>query len=60
MRKNDWKIRNSLKYKIKMWFYRLTFRDIAHVMKEIFNFTFEIVIAILGFIFIFIIPALLH
>ena len=60
MYKQNWKIRNSLKYKIEMWFYRLTFRDIVHGMKEIFNFTFEIVIAILGFIFIFIIPALLH
>lgn len=60
MRKNDWKIRNSLKYKIEMWFYRLTFRDVKQGIKIIFNFMFEIIIAILGFIFIFVIPTLLH
>ena len=52
--------RNCLSYKIKMWYYRLTFRDIKHMIKIICSFAFEFVIALLGFILFFIFPALFH
>ena len=52
--------RNSLSYKIKMWYYRLTFGDIKHALKVGCSFVFEFIIALLGFILFFIFPALFH
>jgi len=60
MRAQDRKIRNSLRYKIKMWFFRLTFQDIQKGIKISWGFIIEILTAIIGFIFLFIVPALLH
>ena len=60
MRANDKKIRNSLKYKIKMWFYRLTFRDVKKGIKIFYETVFEIIILILSFLLLFIIPAFFH
>lgn len=45
--------RRAWSYKIKMWFYRLTFRDIKVSLKKIFSVVIEFVIALLGFLFIF-------
>ena len=53
MRMRDYKKRNSFLYKIKMLFYRLTFRDIKVSLKKIFAVAIEFVIALLGFLFIF-------
>ena len=52
--------RNSLSYKIKMWYYRLTFRDIKHAVKIVLGFVFEFIMVFLGFVLIFLIPALFH
>lgn len=52
--------RNSLSYKIKMWYYRLTFGDIKRALKTCYSFAFEFIIALLGFILLFLIPALFH
>lgn len=52
--------RNSLSYKIKMWYYRLTFGDIKRALKTGYSFAFEFIIALLGFILFFIFPALFH
>ena len=58
--RGDKKRRNSLKYKIKMWFRCLTLRDIKRYIDIGLSLLFEILIGILGFILIFIIPALFH
>ena len=52
--------RKTWQYKIKMWLYRITFRDIKNGSKIFFDFVIEIIMAILGFILLFIIPAFLH
>lgn len=52
--------RNSIQYKINMWFYRLTFQDIKNIYKKIGNLVFEFIIALIGFLMIFIFPALFH
>lgn len=52
--------RNSIQYKITMWFYRLTFRDIKNSCKKVSNIIFEILIALIGFFMIFIFPAFFH
>ena len=52
--------RNSLSYKIKMLYYRLTFRDIKRALKTGCSFAFEFIIGLLGFILFFIFPALFH
>ena len=51
------KYRNTIQYKIKMWFLHLTFKDIIKWIKTVVNFMLEILIAILGFIVVFILPA---
>lgn len=55
-----WRSRNRFSYKVKMFFYRLTFRDIENMLSNVCFIAFEIVTAILGFLFIFIFPALFH
>ena len=52
--------RKSWSYKIKMWFYRLTFEDIKHAVKIVLGIAFEFIIVFLGFVLIFIFPALFH
>lgn len=52
--------RNSIWYKIDMWFYRLTFRDVKNACKKVGNIVFEFIIALIGFLMIFIFPALFH
>ena len=52
--------RKSWSYKIKMWFYRLTFRDIKCAVKVVSEFIFEFIMVFLGFVLIFLIPALFH
>ena len=57
---NKMQYRKTFRYKIKMWFYRLTFRDIKAYAQIVLDFTFEIIIGILGFVLVFIIPAIFH
>ena len=52
--------RNCMSYKIKMWYYRLTFGDIKNILKKVSSFVFEFIIAFLGFILFFVFPALFH
>lgn len=52
--------RNSLSYKIKMWYYRLTFQDVKKAFNVFKEFMFGFIIAILGFILLFIFPAFFH
>lgn len=56
MRFTDMKKRRSLKYKIKMWFYRLTFQD----FKILFITIGKIIITFIGFLFLFILPHIFH
>ena len=52
--------RNSIWYKIDMWFYRLTFRDVKNACKKVGNIAFEFIIALIGLLMICIFPALFH
>ena len=60
MREKDFKKRKKVFYKIKKWFYQLTFRDVKKVGKICGNFIFEILTVLLIFLFIFIIPAIFY
>ena len=60
MRYQDRKIRNSLRYKIKMWFYYLTFNDIRKGIKNTVFFIIDMFIVILGFLMLFVLPAFFH
>ena len=60
MRMKDYKKRKSFLYKIKIWFFQLTFRDIKNISKICGNFIFEILTVLLIFLFIFIIPAIFY
>ena len=60
MRYYDKKRRNSLIYKMKLWFLKVTFRDIASYTKYIFLILFDFVIVGIGFIIMFILPHLFH
>jgi hypothetical protein len=60
MREKDFRKRRKIFYKIKIWFYQLTFRDIKKVSKICVNFIFEILTVLLIFLFIFIIPAIFY
>lgn len=52
--------RKSLSYKINMWFYRLTFQDIKKVINNITLTILEMLMILLGFLIIFLLPALFH
>lgn len=58
--KNKIWYRKTLRYKIKMWFYRLTFRDVENTTKKFFLMLFEIVISGLGFLILFLLPVFLR
>ena len=60
MRYYDRKRRNSFIYKMKLWFLRVTFRDIVSYIKAIIFFLFNFIIVGIGFIMIFIVPHLFH
>jgi hypothetical protein len=60
MREKDFKKRKKVFYKIKKWFYQLTFRDVKNISKICGNFIFEILTVFLIFLFIFIIPAIFY
>ena len=55
--KNKMWYRNTLQYKIKMWFYRLTFQDIINITKKIIVIVLEIIMSFLGFGLLLILPA---
>jgi len=54
------KIRNSFNYKIKMWFLKVTFRDIIKYCKILFSWINEFIIIGIIFILIFILPHFFH
>lgn len=56
--KKDFRRRQSINYKIKFWFYRLTFRDIKDFINKIFSFSFEFITGAIMFLILFIIAAL--
>lgn len=58
--RNDMKRRKSLEYKIKFWFYRLTFGDVTHIVGRVFGFGIEFVMCAIALGLIFLIPALLR
>ena len=61
MRRQDLRRRKTIWYKIKLWFLRITFQDIIHIVKIIFSWVFEFVIMGLTFILLlFIIPHFFH
>lgn len=60
MRCQDRKIRNSLRYKIKKWFYHLTFQDVKKATKISVSFLLEIFAVVLGFFLLFVLPAFFH
>ena len=60
MRYYDKHKRNSLIYKMKLWFLRMTFRDIVSYMKNISLTLLDFVMIGIGFLIIFILPHLFH
>lgn len=57
MRLKDYKKRNSFSYKIKMWFYQLTFRDVTSMGKTAIISVINFVMLILGFLILFLGPS---
>ena len=60
MRAQDKKIRNSLRYKIKMWFFRLEFWEVVCFFTSIGLFLLEVIMSGIGFFLLFIVPNLFH
>ena len=60
MRRHSIKRRKSLIYKIKFWFYNLTFDDIKEYRKFCLEFVNEFLLVFAFLIIIFIIPAFFH
>lgn len=58
--KNKIWYRKTLRYKIKMWFYHLTFNDIKKGIKNIVFFIIDMFVVILGFLMLFVLPAFFH
>ena len=52
--------RRTLRYKIKMKFYRLTMQDVLHDVKFIGIIIIESIAALIGFLLLFVLPALFH
>jgi len=52
--------RNSFSYKIKMWFYRLTFNDIKKVILLISGYIFDSITLIIALLFLILLPAFFH
>lgn len=50
--------RKMLSYRIHMWFYRLTFKDIKHFVIWVCENIFEIAAIIILFAMLFILPAI--
>lgn len=60
MRYYDKYKRNNFIYKMKLWFLRVTFRDIVSYMKNISLTLLDFVMIGIGFLIIFILPHLFH
>ena len=58
--KNKMWYRNSLEYKIKMWFYRLTFQDVKKWCMIFGEYTLEIIMTCIGLLILLFIPAFFH
>lgn len=54
------KKRRTLEYKMKLWFYKVTFRDVIDYVKAVLPFMVEIVMCALFLGLIFVVPALFH
>lgn len=59
MRAKDYKKRNSFSYKIKMWFYRLKFRDVISISKIVVISIIDFIMVVLGFLILFFGPSFL-
>lgn len=59
MRARDYKKRNSFSYKIKMWFYRLTFRNVISTSKTVVISIINFIMMVLGFLILFFGPSFL-
>jgi len=59
MRVKDYKKRNSFLYKIKMWFYRLTLRDVLSTSKIVIISIINFIMVVLGFLILFFGPSFL-
>lgn len=59
MRAKDYKKRNSFSYKIKMWFYQLTFRDVMSASKSAVISIINFIMVVLGFLILFFGPSFL-
>ena len=57
MRAKDYKKRNSFSYKIKMWFYRLTFQDVMSTSKIAIISVINFIMIVLGFLILFFGPS---
>lgn len=52
--------RNSLGYKIDMWFYNLTTRDKRNDLRVIGNIIIDFITALVGFLILCFLPAFFH
>jgi hypothetical protein len=59
MRVKDYKKRNSFSYRIKMWFYRLTFYDVIFTGKIMIISVINLIMIVLGFLILFFGPSFL-
>jgi hypothetical protein len=60
MRRNNWRRRKSVWFRIKMWFYHLTLDDVKKGLRFGSEFVSEILLAFAFLIIIFVLPALFH
>ena len=60
MRRNNWRRRKSVWFRMKMWFYHLTLDDVKKGLKFGSEFISEILLVFAFFIIIFVLPALFH
>ena len=58
--RGDFKRRRKLSSKIKLWFRRLTFRDVYGCIKFILSYAIEFMMCALIFGLLFLVPALFH
>lgn len=60
MYKRDRIERNKISYKIKMWFYKLTWNDIKIGIKNVLPILNDFILVLIGLIILFFFPALFH
>lgn len=53
-------VRNTLGYKVRMWFYRLTWEDVVKTFTSTRSITIDIITAITIFLALVFLPAFFH